>query len=87
MKLTCVLVVLLLLLPYGDLITNNYIRGAARKVTPWRRNLKTRDVCDSLVGGHCIHNGCWCDQEAPHGNCCDTDGCTAAWWCPGTKWD
>uniref|UniRef100_A6YR26 Mu-conotoxin-like Cal 12.1.1e n=1 Tax=Californiconus californicus TaxID=1736779 RepID=COC1E_CONCL len=44
------------------------------------------DVCDSLVGGHCIHNGCWCDQDAPHGNCCDTGGCVW-WWCPGTKWD
>uniref|UniRef100_A6YR24 Mu-conotoxin-like Cal 12.1.1d n=1 Tax=Californiconus californicus TaxID=1736779 RepID=COC1D_CONCL len=45
------------------------------------------DVCDSLVEGRCIHNGCWCDEEAPHGNCCDTAGCTAWWWCPGTKWD
>uniref|UniRef100_A6YR30 Mu-conotoxin-like Cal 12.1.2c n=1 Tax=Californiconus californicus TaxID=1736779 RepID=COC2C_CONCL len=45
------------------------------------------DVCDSLVGGRCIHNGCYCERDAPNGNCCNTDGCTARWWCPGTKWD
>nr|A6YR42.1 RecName: Full=Mu-conotoxin-like Cal 12.2a; AltName: Full=Conotoxin CalTx 12.2.1A; AltName: Full=Conotoxin Cl12a; Flags: Precursor [Californiconus californicus]ABR92966.1 conotoxin CalTx 12.2.1A [Californiconus californicus] len=82
MKLTCVLVVLLLVLPFGDLITTSNTEDNKRGATPWQNSLKARGVC-STPEGSCVHNGCIC-QNAP---CCHPSGCNWANVCPGFLWD